>query len=191
MEVNPPTLQQLNDSLPLVSGIAFFQHDQSFLVAGQDEDFSNEISYLVFRHNSQTIRTIGHAGNCMCPIWALSAGSKLASAHFASFRIWDLSCGQAVATAGPGLSAVQSRHLIGGQITAYLAGFKLAFCPAAVPWNTSTVHMMLQPCSFWRACSLRQALSMVLLLSAATLNALASSGLACDGPASDDTSGRL
>ena len=106
-------------------------------------DSPGNTSYLLYNCSSQVIRTISDEHDCSDPSWTLIAGNKLASAQFASFKIWDLSSGQAVATAGPDLAAVQDHHYHagGGQVAADFAGSKLAFCPAVVPRSVLTVHV--------------------------------------------------
>ena len=138
MEAKSPALQQISDSLPWVSGVSFSQDSQFFIVAGQDEECPSETYYLLYSRSGQIIRTICDESNCSYSSWALVAGKQLASAQFACFKIWDLSSGQAVATAGPDLAAVQDRcNDGGGQLTANRAGSKLAFCPAFRGWPYS------------------------------------------------------
>ena len=142
MEAKSPALQQISDSLPWVSGVSFSQDSQFFIVAGQDEECPSETYYLLYSRSGQIIRTICDERNCSYPSWALVAGNQLASAQIACFKIWDPSLGQAVATAGPDLAAVQDRYNDGdGQLAAKRAGSKLAFCPALLSEGGHMVHV--------------------------------------------------
>ena len=142
VDVPHPKLQLIKESMSgCCIATSFTPDSQSYLLGWSDAEDMGDYTYDFYHRSGQLISSFGDDPGCSEPCWALMANNKLALAHTARFKIYDLTSGQLVATVGPDTNAREMYGHGGGQIAMSPSNDKLAFIPAVNNGSLLAVHV--------------------------------------------------
>ena len=133
VDMKDPELGIVTESIRSCTGVTFAPDGQSYLVGWcDDDDDPSDTSYNVFRADGQLMASFDDQADSWHPAWAFLADDRVAIAQKTSFRVWHLSSGLLLVTAGPDINPASFSWKGSGQIATNPIGSRLAFSPVAV-----------------------------------------------------------
>ena len=140
VDLKDPALGIVTESMRFCTGVTFTPDGQSYLIGWCNTEDPSETAYEVYSLAGQLMTSFDDHADSYHPAWALLADNRVAIARTTSFRIWHLSSGQLMATAGPDTTAA-SLWQGGGQIASNPIGSRLAFSPVAAPGSPVKLYI--------------------------------------------------
>ena len=140
MNIKCPSLYLVTERTCTCTGVTFAPQGQSYLVGWSEIQDPSRSSYDVYSLNSQLMTSFEDSRDSCDPTWALLADNRVAIAQISSFRVWDLSSGQMLATVGPNTTPASYSWEGGGQVATSPSGSKAAFCPAVALMSSPKIY---------------------------------------------------